>query len=160
MANQAQANVVAVCNNRESLVQLQLPSNITKDRHNKETKSGVNPGPVIQLLPGMNFVDADKWAVAKENPIVQKLLSEKIKPSRAPEQNPERIGLPTLEEGPTCSKDNPLASLSDGDAVAMVDELFDVPMMKRFLDQESRTNVAVALKTQITKIEKVQGTKK
>lgn len=135
-----------VQNNRESIVQFQLTG--------KTSASGVDPGPLLQLVPGMNLLATEKWEKAKQNAVCMALLSEKIQPSKSPETNPERVGHCVLVEGIAVSKDNPLASLKDSDAVEFVEELFDIPMAKRFLNEETRGRVIAALKTQIDKIEK------
>ncbi len=152
MSEPTPVTVTAVLNNRESLVQVQLPA--------KSGKQGTAAGPLLNFLPGMNFIPSEQWALAKQNPTVQHLLTQKQIAMKAPEHNPEKVGLPVLEEGPSCSKDNPLHSLAESDAVAMIDELFDVPTMKRFLEQEDRPKVAASLKSQIAKIEKTGTGKK
>lgn len=134
-----------VQNNRESIVQCQLPG--------REGKGGRLQGKIVQLIPGMNLVPTDMWKEAKQNASFCKLLDEKIAPSKSPECNPERVGKIILVEGVEVSKDNPLAGLSESDAVEFVEELFDVPAAKRFLNEESRGKVVSALKAQITKIE-------
>lgn len=144
--------VTPVLNNRESLIQLQLPA--------KNTKVGAQPGQVIQLIPGMNFIDTVQWNKAKENQTVQHLLTDVIQPSRAPEQNPERVGKSPLVEGKAVSKDNPLAAMTEKDADATVSEMFDCNQMRKFLSQEERQVVRNALKAQIDKIEKPKSDKK
>jgi len=146
---QAEKTVTPVLNNRESLIQIQLPG--------KPGKQGLTAGPRVDLIPGMNFVDTDYWTKAKENAVCASMLTETIQPSRAPEQNPERVGKPILVEGKPISRDNPLGACEEADAVKMVGELFDVPAMKRFLLQEDRPEVVMALKGQIAKIETAKG---
>lgn len=153
MPPEAQIDTVTpILNNRESLVQLQLPA--------KHTKVGAQPGMVIQLIPGMNFIDTAQWLKAKENETVRFLLTDLIQPSKAPEQNPERVNKPHLVEGKPVSKDNPLAAMTDKDADAAVSEMFDCNQMRKFLAQEERQIVRNALKAQIDKIEKPKADKK
>lgn len=152
MSNPIPQTVTPVLNNREALIQLALPA--------KSGKGGMMPGGTIDLRPGINFPDTKMWEEAKKNELAAKLLTEKIQSSAAPEQTPERVGKPILEEGAPVSKDNPLASMKEGDAVALVDEMFDAVMMKRFLNQETRASVAAALKGQIAKIESPKAVEK
>lgn len=131
--------------NRESPFSIQLPG--------KESKAGIQLGPTVQLKPGVNFIPTDQWTEAKRNPTVLKYLEEKIAPSKSPETNPERVGHRVLVEGGQVSKDNPLASLEEKDAIELVGEIFDVPMAKRLLDEENRPKVVTALRAQINSIE-------
>jgi hypothetical protein len=139
--------VTPVLVNRESMVHIQLKG--------KTNAKGVHQhGPLMILLPGMNFVETEKWEQAKENEVVLSMLTDPILPSRSPEQNPERVGHPILEERAPVSKDNPLAALSEKDAVVMVGEVFDVATLNKLADQETRPQVGAALKSQIGKITK------
>lgn len=149
---EVEATLTPVLNNRESLVQLQLSS--------KKTTVGAQPGPFINLIPGMNFVDTALWEEAKKNAVVVAMLIDLIPQSRAQEQNPERVGKPYLVESKPVSKDNPLKSMSQSNAVLAVGEMFDVRTMKRFMDQEERPQIINALKAQINKIENPKIEKK
>lgn len=149
---QATATVTPVLNNRESVIQIQLPAT--------KANGAMLPGGRVDLIPGMNFVDTPLWETAKQNPTCKILLTEKIPASRAPEQNPERVGKTFLEEGGPVAKDNPLSSLEIQAAIAVVGELFDVPKMRQFLDQETRPAVAAALRGKIAEIEKHPTVKK
>lgn len=142
----SEPTVTPVLNNTERMISLQLQGTPGKG-------GDIQPGGRIDLLPGMSFPDTKKWNKAKENPGVALLLKEKIAPNKAPEQSPERVGRVILEERKPVSKDNPLASVKDEIAIEMIDEMFSVPMMKKFLEQEERGGVRVALKAQIEKIE-------
>jgi hypothetical protein len=136
--------VITIVNNRESVVQIRLKGNSNLGGH--------QVGEFINLIPGLNFVDAKQWANASDNPIVQSLLNEKIAVGKAMEFNHEKAGLPHLEIGPTTTKDNPFKTLDEGAAVALINEMFDVPSMKKYLALESRPSVAAALTAQIAKI--------
>ena len=141
-----QKTVTPVINNEERLRMIQLPA--------IKNKAGMTPGPVLILVPGVNFPDTEQWTRAKENPEVQQLLKTKIKPSRAPEQNPEMVGHVKLVERGPVSADSPLASLTEEDSILLVDEMFHLPTLHKLLAEETRPGVAKALKTQIDKIEK------
>ena len=110
---------------------------------------------------GITVVDLQLRKVARENPTVKGWLNDKIEPSRAPEFNPEKVGLHVIEGVLAMSKKNPLLStIESAAAVVLINDMFNVPEMKKFLEQEERPEVASALKHQINKIEKVKGTKK
>lgn len=144
--------VTVVINNQERLEIIQLPA--------LKGKGGLSPGPTIKLIPGVNFPDTKLWEQAKQNPGVQWKLKEKIKPSRAPEQNPEMVGHVMLVERGVVSADNPLSALEDSDAIALIDEIFYPPTLHQLLAEEIRPNVTKALKTQIAKLEKPRTEKK
>ena len=141
-----------VLNNEERLRIIQLPA--------IKGKGGLTPGPTLVLVPGWNFPDTDKWEKAKENPEVQQLLKEKIKSSRAPEQNPEMVGHVKLVERPPVSSDSELAKIDEEDAIQMTDEIYHLPTLHRLLAEEVRPSVAKALKNQIQKCETPRETKK
>lgn len=135
---------VQVLVNRESSVQ--IPTVREKD-------GSVNPDSIIFLAPGWNLVDAKKWAAAKQNHGVRMLLQTKIPPATAPEENPEKVGHMVLVEGKTVDMDNPLAPLPEDKALQFVAETFQVPLLKRLLEQEQRAPVLRALRAQVEKIE-------
>ncbi len=141
-----EATVTPVLNNTEHMILLPLQGVAGKG-------GGISPGGRVDLLPGMNFPDTKLWKRAKETEGCRLMLKDKILPSKSPEQSPERIGRVILEERKPVGKDNPLATLSEEAAVEMIDELFSVPMMKKFLAQEERAGVRAGLKAQIHKIE-------
>ena len=145
-------HVVPVLNNEDRAHMIQLPG--------ASGKGGVTLGPLIKLIPGINFIAADQWAKAKENPGVKRLLTEKIKPSQAPEQNQERVGSVKLVEGKPVGKDNPLADIPQPDAVEMVGDINDTALLHGYLDQETRGPVVTALKQQIARLEKPSQTSK
>lgn len=140
-----QSDCVPIRNNRESLIQLQLPA--------VKATGGLLPGKVITLMPGITFVDAEDWTRAKENPQVQILLTETIPMSKAPEFNPEKAGLPYLVEGKVLAKANPLLKMPESEALQAVLELFDLRVLKELLTKEQRPKVVTALQTQITRVE-------
>jgi len=140
------ATVIPVLNNRDSMIQIQLPGT--------NGQGGLIPGGRVDLLPGMNFIDTEKWESAKKNSQCAIMLKEKIPASNAPEQEQSRVGKTYLEEGGPISKDNPLASLDVPAAVAVVGEMLNVGEMKKFLDQEVRPVVNTALRNKIAEIEK------
>lgn len=147
-SNQAkdEPTVTPVLNNTERLIQCSTQGS--------QGRGGdIQPGKRVDLLPGMNFPETKLWNKAKEAQGCRDLLKTKIEPNKAPEQSPERVGKYYLEERKPISKDNPLMAVSEESALEMVDEMFSVPMMKKFLDQEERGAVIKALKGQIHKIE-------
>lgn len=145
------STVTPVLNNCDGIRQIALPA--------IQGKGGITPGPVIHLYPGMNFPETALWDKAKQNELAQQLLTSKIELSKAPEFNPERVGMHHLVEYKPVSKDNPLAAMSESEAVVMVGEILDTPTLKRFQLQETRPLVGAALKAQLAKIEKPEAKK-
>lgn len=143
--------VTPVLNNEERQHLIQLPG----EKH----LGGHVHGPLIILRTGWNFVPTKHWEIAKENPMVQWLMTEKIPPGRSPELNQECIGKYHLVERPPVTKDNPLAAISDDEAVAMVAEIFDERDLRKFLAQESRGRVAAALSGKIKLIRDAEAKK-
>lgn len=89
----------AVINNREALVQGQMP-------HKGNALGGsLMVGAVVTLVPGLNLVDSSDLAQLRKNPQFELNFTTKIPPSLALEQNPEKVGKPILEVVMVASKD-------------------------------------------------------
>lgn len=138
-------NVVPVQNNCERMIQMRLPG--------KQTKAGVLPGKLLTLVPGVNLVDADMWTEVQKNRLNQKLLTSKIKPSRAPEQNPERVGQFMLVAQEPISAQAPLSAMNDQKALGLVEEIIDTTLLRKLKGQESRPKILKAIDARIEAIE-------
>jgi hypothetical protein len=142
----AEKMVVPVVNNLEALQQIAL-------KPNRGVGSMV-PAEAVTLQPGLNFVDAQKWADAAENPHAKLLMDERIPHSKAPQFNPECAGKPYLVAGAPLPKDNPLGALDVKAAAAMVEELHQATDRERLYKIEARDSVRSAIRTRLAIITK------
>ena len=137
--------LVPILVNRES--KMQIPT--ARDR-----KSGsINPSSIIFLEPGFNLVKQELWDAAKENSMVKMLLTKKIPSAVSPEDNPEKAGHYFIEAKEPVDADNPLAAMSEDDALEFVDETLSVPLLKSLQEGASTAAVQRAIRAQIDKIE-------
>ena len=153
----------AVINNREALVQGQLPPP-------PQSKTAGVPllGKVLTLLPGANLVDSKDLEKLNENEQWKKNFSTPIPRSPAPEQNPEKVGKPILElltieqrtkEGtktmpfPQLDDEHPLAKLDAIAAKLLVDEMLVVGTLKDWVREETRPEMAHVLNRRIAELE-------
>ena len=143
---------VLVLNNREAAHGIQLAGE-------KGAGGVIRPGPLLQLVPGWNIVDAVQWEAAKKNSMVQVYMRERIAASKAPEQNPECVGKRMLVEGPVVDPSDPLGGMEQEKAVEIVGEIFVVKRLRHLLETEKRPVVAQALRDQLAAVDKNPGTK-
>lgn len=148
-----------VINNRESLVQVQPQPTI----YNKQ--GAPVPGEAITLLPGVNFVETELLKKLRENPLFDAHFKNKIPRSKAPEQNPEKVGLATLElvevpEGKEGKKVpllvgdvNPIAGIKDITVVqAILEETLVEGVLAEWAEQDSRSDVKQAIHRRIKEL--------
>jgi hypothetical protein len=133
--------VIPVINNVEALQQIAIKP--------KAGMGTITPGQAVTLLPGLNFVDADLWAEAAENPQAKRLLDPEvtIPHSKAPQFNPECAGKPYLVVLAPLPKDNPLGALPIDQAIKLVEEIHNPKELARLEKMEPRDNVRSALRT-------------
>lgn len=138
---------IVILNNYERSHLIRLPG--------AKTRAGIDPGKLITLVPGYNFVDSAEWAKARENATILLTLEETIKPSKSPELSPERVGRKVLVEGIVVPKDDPLSAFSAKDAVELVsgDDFNDARVAKALLKIELRNEVRIALTGRIHALE-------
>ncbi len=106
----------------------------------------------LLLFPGPNMVDADKWARAKKQPMVQALLAEKIKPMRAEEFTKtlaHTVGKTVIEEGKPVPAAAPLSGMSDSEAIELVADCGDQTLLTMLRQAESRVAVRKAIEARI-----------
>jgi hypothetical protein len=108
---------------------------------------------VLVIPPGQNLIPSDEWAQAAAQQQQQIMLATRIKSDPAPESTGSRVGQYMLVVGTEVDADNPLAKLSEDEATRFVTETFQVPVLKRLLEQEQRGAVMLAIRSQIEKIE-------
>ena len=93
----------------------------------------------INFLPGVNEVDAKKWAEVEKHPLVKFRLEEGT--------------LQVLSEG---SKGKPadvsLANFKDKEALKLVKETVSKPLLEKWLADEKRSAVKQALQEQLGEI--------
>jgi hypothetical protein len=138
--------VVPVTNNLEALQQIAL-------KPNRGVGSMV-PAEALTLQPGLNFVPAEKWAEAAENPHAKLLMEERIPFSKAPQFNPECAGKPYLVVGAPLPRENPLSALDVKAAAAMVEEVFQAKELERLEKVEQRDSVRSAIRQRLVIITK------
>lgn len=147
-----------IINNRESLVSIQCQP----EMHGKN--GAPVPGRIIHLVPGANLINADDYAKLREkNSHFTLQFNEKIPRSPAPEQNPEKVGLPYLQimetdkdgkKVPIVVEDkSPLAKLRGDLVQRIVDEVLAVSLLRAWLAEEVRPDIALALNRRIAELE-------
>lgn len=93
----------------------------------------------IDFLPGVNEVDAKKWAEVEKHPLVKVRLEEGI--------------LQVLSEGGKGkAADISLANFKEKEAVKLVKETVSKPLLEKWLDDEKRSAVKQALQEQLDEI--------
>ena len=141
-----------VLNNREGLAMCQLP-------HTKSASVGLDVGRVVQLAPGANLVPEADLEVLMRNQGFARQFETLIPRSPAPEQNPEKVGKPVLEMLQADGKDivvadeRPLAALRPDHARVLIKETLVPGMLTSWLEEETRPEVAQALKAQLVAID-------
>jgi len=121
----------------------------------------LTPGPKIELVPGLNLVEAalwERWKRDNGDAIVDDeevrgaatiLLQDRIPVDRHPSRRRERSGQPALVEGPRVnSRTAPLSDLDEQRAIAMAAEVLDRAACARFIKTERRAAVLEALRAQ------------
>lgn len=135
-----------VINNRESLINAQLP-------HKGKGKDGsIQTGEVVTFIPGANLVDSAKLKTLRENPGFEALFKTKIESSPAPEQNPEKVGKCVLVLGKEVEDTSPLAKLAEKAAEALIAETFSVPQLDGWIKEEGRPEIRRLLEAQRSKL--------
>lgn len=94
----------------------------------------------VNLLPGVNEVDAAEWAKVVANPIVKYKLESG-----------------DLEVIDMVKGANPLAGMPDPRAVKLVQETVVLELLEKWLAKEKRAKVVAALKKQIEELNKPIG---
>lgn len=144
-----------VINNRESLVQGQLPHKQPGQRPDGAAPM-LEVGGMIQLLPGVNLVDTkDLKTLRERNPTFAALFDTIIEASPAPEQNPEKVGRPILEignEGKELPASSPLARLAPNQCKAILAETFNAALLRTWLAEETRGDVRRDIDAQLGKV--------
>jgi hypothetical protein len=151
----------AVINNREGLVQAQLPPTM----FNKQGAPVLSEA--VTFLPGANLVDSAKLDQLRKNSAFELNFNTKIPKSPAPEQNPEKVGLPILQvlEVEHKTKDGakmmplivedkaPLAKLAPEVAQKLIDEVLVESTLREWLREETRPEMAHALNKRIAELQ-------
>lgn len=140
-------SLTAVVNNRESLVIGHMQP------IGKETSGAPILGEMIKLIPGLNLVDSKKLEALRKNKAFDAHFTTKIPQSRAPEQNPEKVGQPILVVWAQNLKDDkPFGELPVEKCQEAIEEIFDISMLKKWLATEARDPVRLLLHGQIGKL--------
>lgn len=104
------------------------------------------------LTAGPNLVPLDKWLAAKRNPSLIALMKGRVPSIRAPEQRPELIGKPIVEEGAPVPAAAPLAALSETEACDLVKDVVDVTLLTQLQAVEHRAPVRRAIETRMVQL--------
>lgn len=92
------------------------------DGEGDKRRASISAGEIVTLVPGVNFVDAAQWEKAKTQENNRRLLETKVPPppKLLAGSHDYRKGQPVLVEGPVVSEEQPLAKLSDAEAIELV----------------------------------------
>lgn len=108
---------------------------------------------MIDLDPGANLIDEERWAEARKQSAVKKLFKELIKGTGAPEDRLARIGKPVLVEGNPLRADNPLLDLDADEQLKFVENTESLELLKQLAAQEAEGQTLIAINAKIKKIE-------
>lgn len=148
-----------VINNKEALVQGQLQPTM------RNAQGAPVVGKCVTLLPGANLVASAEVEELLKNPQFKACFTTKIPYSKAPEQNPEKVGQPILEflevdagkdggKKPLQVEDSaPLAKLKPEVVKVLVDEVLAASILRGWLREEVRPDVAHLLNLRIARLE-------
>jgi len=111
----------------------------------------------VKLLPGFNEVPDDEWKEIKQNPMIQKQIElgiivevaeKKEVKKKVKNGKGEEIEKTVVESG----KAKQLKDLDAEAVVAMVEDTFDVDLLKKWKKEESRDEIRAAIANQLEKI--------
>ena len=142
----------AVINNREALCQGQMP------HLGVDAQKRTQLGEVVTLFPGLNLLAVEKLEILRKNPGFNARFKTKIPPSRAPEQNAERVGqkeLVILEEvgdGGKVPLKGTLQRLPPKQCEMLIEECLDAELLRRWLKEEGRSDVRILIHNQLDAI--------
>ena len=102
----------------------------------KNNRAQIFGNHLMTLLPGVNEVDAKKWEEFKLSPAIKHGISE---------GEIEEVDLPSAHD------DSPvqISDLNQKEALALVKATFDMTLLERWAESESRKGVLDALEKQI-----------
>lgn len=113
----------------------------------------VDGGGSIKLMPGVNEVDSDKWALVANHPLLPaRFKSGDLKwiPGNGPDD---------VKGKPDKVAENPISKMTQVDAIEIIKKTVDIEVLKRWAEIEKRAQVVKAIKEQIKKIGPVKPNK-
>lgn len=140
---------VVVLNNRESRIIAQLPGT-------KDTAGVPITGKQVNLIPGLNLLDAAEFKLLKQNKVFASLFQEIIGVGKAAELNHDKRGSKLLEEVPNLGElpdAKPFAKVAIDVCSMLIGEIFSVEMLQKWLAEEARDEVRLLLHKQIRVLE-------
>lgn len=100
----------------------------------KDERGHMRPYEAVRLIPGVNKVDAENWALVKAHPDIIRAIDD------------EKLIVVSEEIKPN---ENPLAKLSESRAARLVKETCHLDLLESWQKQEKRDVVRTALREQI-----------
>ena len=122
---------------------------------------GGRDGSVVQLIPGANEVKKEDWDKIKDHPEVKARMKADVfskkenKMCKKLEILAEKKAKKENDDGDD-DGDNSQSALSElkvGEAQELVKETYQTPLLREWLDDETRKGVVTAIESQLKKIE-------
>lgn len=141
-----------VTNNKACNMQIQLSHGLPRVENGK-VKAPPLAATMIQLVPGLNLVDAGLWEEAKKLRVVQLWLKTRIQLNPAEEARGEKVGSTMLEEGPDVPGNSPLEGKDPQACEQLIDAVEAPEFLKRWLGEEKRQDIRLMLDARIKFLE-------
>lgn len=123
-------------------------------------QTGLPDASVVQFIPGVNEFPVEKWDLVKDHPEMKKRMeAEIVDPKRGKVKMLELLSAPKAEGSDNGEgNDEPPAEGIEGlgakEAKALVQETFNTPLLRSWLESETRKSVKEAIEKQLEAIDK------
>lgn len=119
--------------------------------------AGLPDASVIQFMPGVNEFTKEQWEKVSAHPEIKKRMeTEVVDLKRGKVPMIEVLAEKKSESNGDSDDDNGSAAISElgvKDAKALVGETFNTPLLREWLESETRKGVKDAIEKQLAKIE-------
>lgn len=134
--------------------------------HVMSVQTGMPDASVVQFIPGVNEFTKEQWELVSKHPELKKRMeTDVVDMKRGKVKMLEVLSAEKKSEGSSDSdsegesndegsSEEGIAGLSAGDAKALVEETFNTPLLKSWLESETRKTVKSAIEKQLETIEK------
>lgn len=130
--------------------------------HVMSVQTGMPDASVVQFIPGVNEFKKEQWELVSKHPELKKRMETdvvdmkrgKVKMLEVLSAEKKSEGSSDSDSSDEGSSEEGIAGLSAGDAKTLVEETFNTPLLKSWLESETRKTVKSAIEKQLEAIEK------
>jgi hypothetical protein len=120
--------------------------------------AGLPDASVIQFMPGVNEFTKEQWETVSKHPEIKKRMETEVvdlKRGKVPmiEVLSEAKKADDSNKGDDDNNEGGIAGLNVGDAKALVKETENTPLLREWLESETRKGVKEAIEKKLEKIE-------